>query len=840
MSAIDVVRNGARQAGVAPANAAPARPPAAAPVTPITPQEAKLRLAMLLLGASFAVEAVLYLVEVFAGTAESRPYAINAAAKDVLFTLLALVAVADIRRHGRLVLFVVLGHVVIVLTLAAAVLVGATESTFPPPAWLEDAIGVHMANGTRLVGWLVAASAVTALMTWLYVRARRAASGLRALVPFEAEAIAALAEITLRDPALSPDEIARAVDRRWHALPAENKGRVRAAMWIAALFPLLYLRAPLALLDPASRRAVVERRLLPEIESRALLGPVRTLLQASIRFAMQLIYLGYYADPRSHPPTGYERFSRRERAATAPNGRRRPQQPLRSLAPESVRDADLTADVVVVGSGAGGSIVAHDLVERGYDVLVLERGLHVDPSDFTEDEADMYSRLYADGALQLSSDFTFQILQGMCVGGGTVVNNGVSFDLPPRVHAEWNGPGLDAGLPDPATLKRSFDEVRRLLGVTAQQDAPVSEGTRRVVRALEHRAGACGPGARVVDANLNGCLGCGDCNIGCRFGRKLSMLDGVLPAAQALGDRRAPAGSSGSLRVLARCRAERIERAGRGARVVRCRLGGDRPREVTVRARAVVVAAGAVHSSRLLMASGLGGDLAGRRLCANVALHMTGAFPEVLRSFEGLQISHYWEPPAGAGYMLETWFNPVMSQALVMPGWFQDHQRNMERYDRLACVGALVASRPCDNRVRRRPHPLTGAEIDFTPPRADLDRLLAAAKEAGRVLFDAGAQEVMPPTFRYHAFTSPEELDELDDVVRDAGDISVRTAHPQGGNPMSASRALGVVDPEFRVWGTEDVYVCDASVFPTAITVNPQLTVMALAHLAATDCIKLP
>jgi choline dehydrogenase-like flavoprotein len=91
----------------------------------------------------------------------------------------------------------------------------------------------------------------------------------------------------------------------------------------------------------------------------------------------------------------------------------------------------------------------------------------------------------------------------------------------------------------------------------------------------------------------------------------------------------------------------------------------------------------------------------------------------------------------------------------------------------------------------------------------------------------------MPTTFRYHEFKSEAELERLDEYAQDASDIMLGTGHPQGGNALSRDQRKGVVDESFRVHGFENLHVCDASVFPSSITVNPQLTVMALAHYAA-------
>jgi choline dehydrogenase-like flavoprotein len=124
-------------------------------------------------------------------------------------------------------------------------------------------------------------------------------------------------------------------------------------------------------------------------------------------------------------------------------------------------------------------------------------------------------------------------------------------------------------------------------------------------------------------------------------------------------------------------------------------------------------------------------------------------------------------------------------------------------------------------------------KLDYSPHPDDLKRVVGGLKLAGRIFLAAGATRVTPLTFRHLPSTTAEQLEDLDSQVRDNTDIELHTSHPQGGNPVSRDPAKGVVDERFRVHGMENLYVCDASVFPSAITVNPQLTVMALAEYAA-------
>jgi choline dehydrogenase-like flavoprotein len=408
------------------------------------------------------------------------------------------------------------------------------------------------------------------------------------------------------------------------------------------------------------------------------------------------------------------------------------------------------------------------------------------------------------------------------------VNNGVCFDLPDEVLQRWNSPELDAGL-SPERLARAFRETRQLINVIRQTG----------IRGNPIEARMPNAGFEAVEANLENCLGCGNCNIGCAFNRKLSMLTHVLPAAQHTTDklRERDPGFHGRLEILPDCEVTSVVHRDGRATGVSCQLrlpdGGTR--KLVVEADEVILAAGAIHSSRILMASGIGGDLVGKGLSANLGSHMTACWPEnrPLTAYDGLQMSHFHDGGSPA-YRIETWFNPVMSQALVMPGWLGHHERNMQRYNRLGCLGVIAGSSRNGNHVKRRRDFLSGAEIEFTPSTDDLKVLLGGLREAGRMLLDAGAECVMPATFAYREFRSADELARLEigDLVTDASDISVNTGHPQGGNPISRDRRRGVVDETLRVHDFSNLRVCDASVFPTAITVNPQLTVMALAHYA--------
>jgi hypothetical protein len=510
---------------------------------------------------------------------------------------------------------------------------------------------------------------------------------------------------------------------------------------------------------PDARKRFLERHFVTDVAQRRTLLP-RRYLQPLIRVASQMSYLGYYGDRRSWKGIGYTPYSERP-GGRLPRTEDRPEPRLRSLSelPSERYDA------VVIGSGAGGAVAAYRLAEAGRRVLVLERGPHVDPGEFGEDEVAQYLRLYNAGALQLATDFRLQVLQGMCVGGSTTVNNAVCFAPPPGVLERWAQRGID-----PAGLTAAVEQVSRWLPVRRMDEGVASGGGEafaRGVRALNL------PGRlEVVHANIAGtCLCCGYCNIGCGFGAKLSMLDSVLPWAQ----RDFP----GRLDVLPGFHADRVIHHGGRATGVEGTHGGAR---ATVHADDIVVAAGAVASSCMLQRSGIGGEAVGAELYFNVNSPLTAEFPQRVDAYAGLQMSHAYLPDGDEApeFILETWFNPPATQALAMPGWFEQHYANMRRYAHMACGGALVGTTsPARVKEGRQ-----GPEIDYTPSREDLATVVRGLELMGRIFLAAGASRVMPATFAWHEFSSEGSLDGLSSYVADNADLLLTTAHPQGGNPV--------------------------------------------------------
>lgn len=430
------------------------------------------------------------------------------------------------------------------------------------------------------------------------------------------------------------------------------------------------------------------------------------------------------------------------------------------------------------------------------------------------------------------------VFQGQCLGGSSVVNNAVCFRMRDSTRADWAGRG--AAWTQDGRLDASYDRIARDVNIGPADQ--LAAALNPSVAFLSSGALALGlPPPKACDVNLRHdphCLGCGYCNLVCGYLRKNSVLQSMLPAAAA-----AAAAGRGRLKIYTGAKALAIDGSGKPFRAsgvaVRGRTPATRHLQGVVRGRIVVVSAGAIGSSSLLeRSSGINsiGLPLGNEFSCNFGSPVHADYDQPVRAFDGLQIGHWWQATPTDGFVVETWFNPPATQALAIPGWMDEMQRNLERYSHLACAAPLVGSTSL-SAVDANWH--TSSDdifMNFGPE--DLARLKVGLKATCRLLL-AGTprpRHLLLGTLD-QSEVGPQDYAARIDRIGSFADIQVGTGHPMGGNAIgSRSRGhqvAGVVDARFRVFGTRNLYVCDASVFPTSLGVNPHWTVMALADIAA-------
>jgi choline dehydrogenase-like flavoprotein len=473
---------------------------------------------------------------------------------------------------------------------------------------------------------------------------------------------------------------------------------------------------------------------------------------------------------------------------------------------------------------------------------VLEAGDYVAERDMTSDEIVMTARLYKSSGLQVvnpdgaAADETgsFPVLQGYCVGGGGTVNNAICFQMTDARLERWHRLGFPI---DGPTLRAAYAAVATELGIQPVS-AALSEAAH--LNPAGQFLKAFGPAKKpnVADppehglyeclVNLTNCQGLGLCNTGCGNERKRNALQVYLPRANDSG-----------CEIVANAKVTDFKLSPGGSRVesLIANIGGQR-RELV--ADEFILCAGAVASSALLLSAPElrrkfedQGIPVGKRFSANVGSPLFVRFNRVLHHAPSLQISHYYLPPTGAGFIIESWYAPPGTIATAMPGFFEDHWQRVLDYAKTITAAPLVGTAAngrvsIDKKGRTRVELPIGSE-DLASIREGTATLAQAFLDSG----DAGLVEVVAGTSLGFPIRSKNDVQRYREHVQSPKQLRLGTGHPQGGNAMSSDPSISVVDEKFRVRPFDNLRVCDASVFPEVAGVNPQWTVMAIAHECA-------
>jgi choline dehydrogenase-like flavoprotein len=469
----------------------------------------------------------------------------------------------------------------------------------------------------------------------------------------------------------------------------------------------------------------------------------------------------------------------------------------------------LTADAVVVGTGAGGGPVAAILAEAGLDVVVLEAGPRLETDDFTGDEAAMTERLYG---MALAAGSGLAVYAGRCVGGSTVINDALCFRPPPEILASWRDEYGLTGLTD-AAFAPHVDAVWRDVHAEPTDRAHLNRNAHR----LGLGAKRLGWAASATPRNVKGCANLWLCNLGCPSGAKQSTLVTYVPRAERAG-----------ARVLAGVRVERVRIEGGGVRgIVATRRGGDgRPTgTLTVDAPLVCLAAGVLGTPSLLQRSGLP---AGDGVQFHTSVHVSARFREPIHGYYGPTMAYAIHELSdvngheGPGVMIESVAGHPLVTAPTIPGFGAAHAAVMAQLPYLA--RALIVIRD-----RSRGRIDAGGTLAYDVVPQDLERLRAGMIGAARAYLAAGALEVHVPVHGVAPLRSTRDLARVESLDLSPSRFAlVYAVHLFGGAPMGG-RAIDPCDETGRRREARGLYVTDASVLPTNTGVNPQITIMANA-----------
>jgi choline dehydrogenase-like flavoprotein len=469
-------------------------------------------------------------------------------------------------------------------------------------------------------------------------------------------------------------------------------------------------------------------------------------------------------------------------------------------------------DVVVVGSGAGGATMAVELAEAGVDVVVIEEGGYHPTESFTADSARALRTLYRDGGGGVALGRPSVVFaEGRCVGGSTVVNGGMSWRTPGSVLARWSE---HVAAISEREMEPYFARAEARHSVGLQDPETIGRDSELL------RAGAAARGWAVVPNRRSQlhCAGTNNCNSGCPTGAKRSMLVTSVPRALTLG-----------ARLYADCRVDRITRAGRvvtGLTGHFVRPGGRRGPGLTVRAKTVIVAGGAIQTPALLARSGLGAAQLGRNLSLHPNTTVVAFFDEDVTGWHGVHQAFQVREFMAEGLVLTAQNLPPPSLAAIVPAYGRELGELMADYNRIVTAGPLVTDTGT-GRVRNIPG--LGTQVFYRLTDADAARLVRGVELTAEALFAAGARRMLLPFDGAPVVRSPAELRDLLARQVPKASMQVYSIHLMGTARMSEDPRQGVTDSFGAVHGVSGLYVADASLFPGPIGINPMETVIALA-----------
>ncbi|MDX6698707.1 MAG: hypothetical protein QOE65_2104 [Solirubrobacteraceae bacterium] len=502
--------------------------------------------------------------------------------------------------------------------------------------------------------------------------------------------------------------------------------------------------------------------------------------------------------------------------------------PIEPLVPEG-DELELEADVCIVGSGAGGGVIAGELSAAGASVVVLEAGGYYNESDFTQLELDAYQKMYWRGGPQPTADLNVTLYAGATLGGGTVVNWTNCLRTKPWVREDWANEGLeDVGGPD---FERHLDAVWGRLSVTgdcSDLNGPhqrMKEGAQALDWSFSTITRNTDP--ETYDPESAAYMGFGD-----QSGAKQSTAKTYLVDAANRG-----------ARILARTRAERIlVEGGRAAGVQATYADPEtgRTARVTVRAPQVVAAAGTLETPALLLRSAIGGPAVGQNLHLHPCTATYGVYPEDQRAWWGAPqaglVDEFDKVEDGHGFLVESaQYAPGLIGSALPFGGARAHKTLMEQVP----YGVTFIGLLRDRGGGRVDIDANGESVPWYSLTDELDvRNMHRALDAQVRLHEAaGAREIVGMAAGLPRWRRGDDLDafiaRLQRIPLRFGGHRLFAAHQMGTARMGADPATSVADPHGQLHDTPGVWVGDASAFPSASGTNPMISIMALAHRTA-------
>ena len=497
-------------------------------------------------------------------------------------------------------------------------------------------------------------------------------------------------------------------------------------------------------------------------------------------------------------------------------------------------DIVVDVDVCIVGSGAAGAIMGEKLAnadgssnERyaGKSVVILEKGGYYDAEDMNQREADMMPLLWKNCGANFTDNLRIVIAQGQCLGGSTVINDAVCFKTPQIIREQWRKMGVNIS---DQLWNDALEEVWNRIHASRVKEEDLNLNNLMLKKACTLKKYK----STENDRNCKDCMRCGFCHLGCHYETKQDMRVTYIHDMLNKPNSRA--------QVYCNCAAEKITYSNDivdGVEGSFIDSSGSKKFNIRVNAKVVVISAGAIASSQLLLKNRIGEDKTGKGLSLHPAPFLLGKFKDKINAYDGIPMAytcHEFGITNGisdGGFLIESIFLPIFQFSLGLPTFLEYHQKFMEDFTHYTMAGVMIRDESNGTiTLTENGNP----KVHYTLSQKDIRNIANGLKVLAEMWFDVGAEQLVSGHRDVTVLNSKEDIETLVHAVeRNPDALQVASAHPQGGNRMGEDVQKCVVDSKCMVHGFKNLYVCDASVFPTSLGVNPQVTVMALATMTA-------
>ncbi len=486
-------------------------------------------------------------------------------------------------------------------------------------------------------------------------------------------------------------------------------------------------------------------------------------------------------------------------------------------------DQQLEADVVIVGTGAGGASAAYEFASKGLAVVLIEEGRYYDRSHFTGNLFQVVPKLYRLEPTGTIGNHIIPVPIGKNVGGTTTINSGTAMRTPPETLKMWRE---QLGLQEftEAAMEPYFQEVENILCVQKADPKHVGQ-LGEIIRTGATASGFFDMGT--LPRNAEGCDGQGLCQFGCPTEAKKSTNVSYIPLALDAG-----AFLMTGFKAIKLLEDFYKPREAQGIEAVGVNAQGKKIK-LKVKAAKTIIAMGTFYTPVFLKRNGVRNKWLGKNLSIHPAGVVTALFPE--NNFEntnkipqGYGVKDWQEK----GIMFEGGTPPFLVHGVGSVNYGKAFVEEMENYQQTAYFGVMIKDKSRGKVIQ--PWFMKFPILWYWVNKEDKEQLFSGLKTLAQFYLNAGAKEVyMTGNASIRPIQNLEQLEKVFQKKRKVKDFLLTAYHPLGTARIASNKQQGVCDTNHKVFDWENLYVMDGSAVPSSLGSNPQVTIMSLCSRAA-------